>query len=95
MAIIPTKEEGGKPAFGYSIIALFAAAILASLAAFFWPIRLPENFREAILNHSERRLSKLQLNLAVLQDPVFQTLASYGEFPLTVPEGGRANPFTL
>jgi hypothetical protein len=95
MAIIPTKEEGGKPTFRYSIIILFVAAALASLAAFFWPVRLPDNFREAILNRTERRLSELQLNLAILQDPVFQSLTSYGEFPLRVSEGGRTNPFSL
>ena len=46
MAIIPTKEEEGKPTLRYSIIVLVAAAILASLAAFFWPVRLPDNFRK-------------------------------------------------
>lgn len=95
MAIIPKEEEGGKPTFRYSLIGLFIVAVFASLAAFFWPVRLPDNFREAILNRTERRLSELQLNLAVLQDPVFQSLISYGEFPLRAPEGGRPNPFSL
>jgi len=94
MAIIP-KEEERKPIFRYSLAGLIIAAVLASLAAFLWPARLPENFKEAILNRAERRLSELQLNLAVLQDPVFQSLTSYGEFPLRAPEGGRANPFSL
>ncbi len=94
MAIIPIKEER-KITYRYSLVALILAAVLASLAAFFWPTRLPDNFRETILNRAERRLSELQLNFAVLQDPVFQSLTSYGEFPLTVRGGGRQNPFSF
>ena len=95
MAIIPIKKEERKPTYRYSLIILILVAILASLAVFFWPVQLPENYKGAILSRTEEKLSELEFNLAVLQDPVFQSLTSYGEFPLTVKDGGRANPFSL
>jgi hypothetical protein len=95
MAIIPQEEKKTKPTFVYSIAALLATAVFLSLAIFFWPVRPQENYKETVLNRDERKLSDLTFNLAILETPVFKELKLYGEFPITVIEGGRPNPFSL